>query len=107
MNPHGGSVVADLHNEFSSLLVEGIRRECERQTYRLLAAPAGSGKDAQDRLVEDLIDRGMDGIVMISPLGTDLELQTVARNIPSWYWAAMGTARTLIRLLPTTLPART
>ncbi|MDR6415283.1 LacI family DNA-binding transcriptional regulator [Pseudarthrobacter sulfonivorans] len=75
-------VVADLHNEFSSLLVEGIRRECERQKYRLLAAPAGSGKDAQDRMVEDLVDRGMDGIILISPLGTDEELETVAKNVP-------------------------
>jgi LacI family transcriptional regulator len=75
-------VVADLHNEFSSLLVEGIRRECERQKYRLLVAPAGSGKDAQDRMVEDLIDRAMDGIVLISPLGTDAELEELAKKIP-------------------------
>jgi LacI family transcriptional regulator len=75
-------VVADLHNEFSSLLVEGIRRECERQKYRLLVAPAGWGKDAQDRMVEDLIDRGMDGIVLISPLGTDAELEELGRKIP-------------------------
>ena len=75
-------VVADLHNEFSSLLVEGIRRESERQKYRLLVAPAGSGKEAQDRMVEDLIDRGMDGIVLISPLGTDEELEGLARTLP-------------------------
>lgn len=75
-------VVADLHNEFSSLLVEGIRRECERQKYRLLVAPAGSGKDAQNRMVDDLIDRGMDGIVLISPVGTDDELEVVAKTIP-------------------------
>ncbi|WP_350001523.1 LacI family DNA-binding transcriptional regulator [Pseudarthrobacter sp. WHRI 8279] len=75
-------VVADLHNEFSSLLVEGIRQEAERQKYRLLVAPAGSGKEAQNRMVEDLIDRGMDGIVLISPLGTDAELETLARSIP-------------------------
>ena len=75
-------VVADLHNEFSSLLVEGIRRECERQKYRLLVAPAGSGKEAQDRMVEDLIDRGMDGIVLISPLGTDSALEDLAKKIP-------------------------
>jgi len=75
-------VVADLHNEFSSLLVEGIRRECERQEYRLLVAPAGSGKAAQERMVEDLIDRGMDGIVLISPLGADADLEHVAGNIP-------------------------
>lgn len=76
------AVVADLHNEFSSLLVEGIRRECDRQKYRLLVAPAGSGKAAQDRMVEDLIDRGMDGLVLISPLGTDEELEAMAKNIP-------------------------
>ena len=76
-------VVADLHNEFSSLLVEGIRRECERQKYRLLVAPAGSGKAAQERMIEDLIDRGMDGIVLISPLGTDIELETMAKSIPT------------------------
>lgn len=76
-------VVADLHNEFSSLLVEGIRRESERQKYRLLVAPAGSGKEAQDRMVEDLVDRGMDGIVLISPLGTDAELETVAKTLPA------------------------
>lgn len=75
-------VVADLHNEFSSLLVEGIRRESERQKYRLLVAPAGSGKEAQDRMVEDLIDRGMDGIVLISPLGTDAELESIAKTVP-------------------------
>lgn len=33
-------------------------------------------------MVEDLIDRGMDGIVLISPLGTDVELETVVRTIP-------------------------
>lgn len=76
------AVVADLHNEFSSLLVEGIRQECDRQKYRLLVAPAGSGKEAQDRMVEDLIDRGMDGMVLISPLGTDAELDALAAKVP-------------------------
>lgn len=75
-------VVADLHNEFSSLLVEGVRQESELQKYRLLVAPSGSGKEAQDRMVDDLIDRGMDGIVLISPLGTDAELETQAKSIP-------------------------
>lgn len=75
-------VVADLHNEFSSLLVEGIRQESERRKYRLLVAPSGSGKQAQNRMIEDLIDRGMDGIVLISPLGTDAELEAVAASIP-------------------------
>lgn len=75
-------VVADLHNEFSSLLVEGIRREAERQRYRLLVAPAGSGKERQGRMIEDLIDRGMDGLVLISPLGTDAELETLAKTVP-------------------------
>ncbi|WP_395400509.1 LacI family DNA-binding transcriptional regulator [Arthrobacter sp. UC242_113] len=75
-------VVADLHNEFSSLLVEGVRQESVRQKYRLLVAPSGSGKDAQDRMVDDLIDRGMDGIVLISPLGTDAELEAQAKSIP-------------------------
>lgn len=75
-------VVADLHNEFSSLLVEGLRRECEQQKYRLLVGPAGSGRAAQDRMIEDLVDRGMDGLVLISPLGTDEELSALARGIP-------------------------
>jgi len=76
-------VVADLHNEFSSQLVEGIRQECDRQDYRLLVAPAGAGKAAQDRMIEDLVDRSMDGVILISPLGTDAELNELARGIPT------------------------
>lgn len=75
-------LIPDLHNTFSHVLIDGIKDEAEKLGYKLLVAPAGGGKPAQGRMIDALIDRRMDGLVLISPLGADTELEAIARTIP-------------------------
>ncbi|WP_422934463.1 LacI family DNA-binding transcriptional regulator [Sinomonas sp. P47F7] len=77
-----GVFLVDLSNTFFSVLVEGIRDVAEERGYQVLIGQARQGLDAQRRLIEAMVDRRMDGLVLIAPFGPDEELERLARSIP-------------------------
>lgn len=78
-----GVFVLDLHNTFFSVLIEGIREEAEAQGYQLFLGPARQGLVGQRRMIEAMVDRRMDGLVLIAPFGAAEELEQVARSTPT------------------------
>ena len=77
-----GVFLVDLANTFFSVLVEGIRDVAEERGYQVLIGQARQGLDAQRRLIEAMVDRRMDGLLLIAPFGKDEELERLGRSIP-------------------------
>ncbi len=77
-----GVFLVDLSNTFFSVLVEGIRDVAEELGYQVLIGQARHGLDAQQKLIEAMIDRRMDGLLLIAPFGPNEELEKLGRSIP-------------------------
>ncbi|SDX56328.1 transcriptional regulator, LacI family [Arthrobacter sp. cf158] len=77
-----GVFLVDLSNTFFSVLAEGIRDVAEELGYQVLIGQARQGLDAQKKLIEAMVDRRMDGLVLIAPFGPNEELEKLGRTIP-------------------------
>lgn len=88
-----GVFLVDLSNTFFSVLVEGIRDVAEERDYQVLIGQARQGLDAQRRLIEAMVDRRMDGLLLIAPFGPDEELERLGASIPVVVLGRHGPAR--------------
>ncbi|MHC6222632.1 LacI family DNA-binding transcriptional regulator [Arthrobacter sp. MMS24-S77] len=77
-----GVFLVDLSNTFFSVLVEGVRDVAEERGYQVLIGQARHGLEAQRQLIEAMVDRRMDGLLLIAPFGTDAELERLGQAIP-------------------------
>ncbi|MDQ0104681.1 LacI family transcriptional regulator [Paenarthrobacter nicotinovorans] len=77
-----GVFLVDLSNTFFSVLVEGIRDVADELGYQVLIGQARQGLDAQRKLIEAMVDRRMDGLLLIAPFGPNEELEQLGRTMP-------------------------
>ncbi|MFK0006989.1 LacI family DNA-binding transcriptional regulator [Paenarthrobacter sp. NPDC090520] len=77
-----GVFLVDLSNTFFSVLVEGVRDVAEELGYQVLIGQARHGLDAQKKLIEAMVDRRMDGLLLIAPFGPNEELERLGSTIP-------------------------
>jgi LacI family transcriptional regulator len=75
-------VVSDIENPFYNLLYTGMSRVFAQHNYEILIAPGGVTAAGQRAVMNALIDHQMDGIVLVSPRGSDDELERIASEIP-------------------------
>ena len=78
-----GVFVVDLQNTFMSVLIEGIRAEAEASGYQVLIGEASRGLSQQRQMIEAMIDRKMDGLVLIAPFGTAQDLEGIGQSTPT------------------------
>lgn len=88
-----GIFVVDLSNTFVTVLIEGIRAEAEGLGYQVFIGEADMGLAQQRRMIEAMLDRKMDGLVLIAPFGPEEELEKVARSTPTVVLGRHGPAR--------------
>jgi LacI family transcriptional regulator len=78
-----GVFVVDLSNTFVTVLIEGIRAEAESRGYQVFIGEADMGLAQQQQMIEAMLDRKMDGLVLIAPFGPEEELEKIGRNTPT------------------------
>ncbi len=78
-----GVFVVDLANTFVTVLIEGIRAEAGSRGYQVFIGEANMGLEQQKQMIEAMVDRKMDGIVLIAPFGPEDELEATARSTPT------------------------
>jgi DNA-binding LacI/PurR family transcriptional regulator len=77
-----GVVIPDLHNPFFSELMGGINTALERTQYQALLGVRGQSDFVEHAIIDALIDRQMDGLLLVGP-GFDLAaMEEVARRTP-------------------------
>lgn len=78
-----GVLLPDLHNPFFTDIMEGMTTALERTQYQSLLGVSQSVPAIEKALVEDMIDRRMDGLVIIGPRMDRPALLEIAERIPT------------------------
>lgn len=87
-----GVMLPDIRNPFFPDLLDGITGSLEDSEYQVLLGPGGNGEMAEARVTEALIDRGMDGIILIAPVSPRSHLEQVASAVPTVIVGRHGTS---------------
>jgi LacI family transcriptional regulator len=78
-----GVMLPDIRNPFFADILDGLNDQLTGTDYQLLMAPSCNDEPAEARLTEAMIDRNMDGIILIAPLSSRKHLESVARTVPT------------------------
>jgi LacI family transcriptional regulator len=77
-----GVVLPDLRNPFFPELIEGVSEHLAGTDYQVMLGPGGSNPESEARMTEAMIDRSMDGLILIAPTIGRRQLEALARSIP-------------------------
>jgi DNA-binding LacI/PurR family transcriptional regulator len=78
-----GVLFSDPHNLFFPEIVDGIQDEADLFQYRALLATGYRDPEREARAVRDLLERQMDGIVLLSPRFSNKVIRDVALSTPT------------------------
>ncbi|MFD0882958.1 ATP-binding protein [Streptosporangium algeriense] len=73
-----GVMLSDTRNPFFPDIIEGVTDRLGDTEYQVLLGPGGIEPKTQVRMTDAMIDRSMDGLILISPVMTDAELAAIA-----------------------------
>ncbi|WP_308013552.1 LacI family DNA-binding transcriptional regulator [Streptomyces beigongshangae] len=78
------SVLLDnIRNTFFADILDGIRDELRDSEYTVLIGDAGFGTEAQGKTVRAMVDRRMDGLILIAPGTRRSEVLSTAQSTPT------------------------
>ncbi|MER7504589.1 LacI family DNA-binding transcriptional regulator [Nonomuraea pusilla] len=77
-----GVMLSDTRNPFFPDIIEGVTGRLRDTEYQVLLGPGGIEPRTQARMTDAMIDRSMDGLILISPVMTDAELASIAAAVP-------------------------
>ena len=79
-----GVLVPDLRNPFFPDILDGFAGALRDTAYQVLLGPSHcSGEEAEAKVTEAMIDRGMDGLVLIAPMAPRAHLERIGRAVPT------------------------
>lgn len=78
-----GFIIPDLHNPFFADIMAGVNAALERTQYQTLLGVSDSAEPHEKALIENMIDRQMDGIIIIGPRLPTTEIRRFAASIPT------------------------
>lgn len=78
-----GVVVPDIRNPFFAEVLDGVTGRLEGTDYQVLLGTGGNGERTETRVTEAMIDRGMDGIIMVAPVSPHRRLEHIGRTVPT------------------------
>ncbi len=78
-----GFIIPDLHNPFFADIMAGVNAALERTQYQTLLGVSDAAEPHEKALVENMIDRQMDGIMAIGPRLPIGEVREFAARIPT------------------------
>lgn len=78
-----GVLVPDLHNPFFAQVIDGMMEHLDGTDYQVLLGPSRCGHEAEARATEAMVDRSMDGVILIAPTSAPAQLDRVAGLVPT------------------------
>ncbi|GIF78046.1 LacI family DNA-binding transcriptional regulator [Asanoa siamensis] len=76
-----GVMVPDIANPFFPEVLDGVTSWLRDTDYQVLLAPGCAGELAEAKTIDSMIDRSMDGIILIAPVSPRAHLEHVAGTI--------------------------
>lgn len=78
-----GVLLDNVRNAFFADILDGIHEELDNSEYTVLIGAAGFGADEQARTIRSMVDRQMDGLVLIAPGTPRAEVLATAEMTPT------------------------
>ncbi|MEU8950757.1 LacI family DNA-binding transcriptional regulator [Streptomyces sp. NPDC048489] len=78
-----GVMLPDIRNPFFPEILDGITDALWDTDYQVLMAPGRNGEEAEAKVTEAMIDRGMDGMILVAPVSSRSHLDRVASTVPT------------------------
>jgi LacI family transcriptional regulator len=78
-----GVLLPEIRNPFFADVLDGVTAHLNGSDYQLLMAQCCNDEAGEARLTDAMIDRSMDGLILIAPISSRRRLQTVARTVPT------------------------
>jgi LacI family transcriptional regulator len=89
-----GVMLSDIHNPFFGVLTDGLRHNLGPAGYEVLIGPGGASPRSQRAMIDALMDRGMDGLVIVAPVVSGDVLEQTGRRLPTVVVGRHGLGRT-------------
>ncbi|NEA28481.1 LacI family DNA-binding transcriptional regulator [Actinomadura bangladeshensis] len=80
---HTVGVLADIRAPIVAQIVEGIEEELLDSSLEILLAPVGTAPERQQRAIDAMINRSVDGLILIVPGLSYEALDALGRSIPT------------------------
>jgi DNA-binding LacI/PurR family transcriptional regulator len=77
-----GFLIPDMHNPFFADIMAGLNAALERTQYQVLLGVSDSARTKERALIDNMIDRRMDGLMIIGPRLLPEEVSRIAEQIP-------------------------
>lgn len=78
-----GVLLPDVRNPFFADVLDGVAGHLAGTEYQLLMASCCDDEASEALVVDALIDRSMDGVVLVAPVSSPGLLERVARTLPT------------------------
>jgi LacI family transcriptional regulator len=85
-----GVVLTEMSSPFQPEVVDGINDELGPSSFQAILSVGGANAEGQKRSIEALVDRQVDGLVLIAPFISQSWLEKVASTIPTVVIARHG-----------------
>jgi LacI family transcriptional regulator len=87
-----GVMVTQLSSPFQPEVIEGITDELDATPYQEIVVVGGIAAERQRRCIESLVDRQVDGLILVAPFTSQDWLETVGAALPTVVVARHGGA---------------
>jgi LacI family transcriptional regulator len=87
-----GVMLPNIRNPFFADILDGITERLRDTDYQVLLGPGCNGEDAEARITDAMIDRSMDGVVLIAPISSRSRLEHIAGHVPTVIVGRHGTS---------------
>jgi LacI family transcriptional regulator len=85
-----GVVLTEMSSPFQPEVVDGINDELGSSSFQAIMSVGGANAEGQKRSIEALVDRQVDGLVLIAPFISQSFLEKLAASIPTVVVARHG-----------------
>ena len=77
-----GMMLPEIRNPFFHEILEGVSEQLAPTDYQVLIGPGGSEPESQVHITNAMIDRRMDGLILVAPIVNRRVLDETARSMP-------------------------
>jgi LacI family transcriptional regulator len=78
-----GLLLPDIRNPFFADVLDGVTDQLGGTGYQVLLASCCNDEAGEAQLTDAMIDRSMDGLILVAPLSSRTHLERVARTLPT------------------------
>ncbi|MGK5684087.1 LacI family DNA-binding transcriptional regulator [Actinoplanes sp. URMC 104] len=78
-----GVMLPDVRNPFFADVLDGAADHLAGSEYQLFMASSCDDEESEARVADAMIDRSMDGVILIAPISARSRLEHVARTVPT------------------------